>query len=137
MARAYHLMQREFLSLAEEAFGGATNREVDRQLIDVFVDGLASDQLKMKILRDNPHTLQAAIVITTNELNLRNRVALCTSKPTTPQRNIEPMEIDSSRRLKCYKCQRTGHIASNCRSVQTVEGRQINNLLGVVVGRDI
>ncbi len=109
------------LSLAEEEFGGATNREVDRQLIDVFVDGLISDQLKMKILRDNPHTLQAAIVITTNELNLKNRVALCTSKQIPPQRNVEPMEIDLSRRLKCYKCQRTGHTANNCRTIREVE----------------
>ena len=43
------------MSLAEEAFAGQGSNAVERQLIDTFVDGLVNnDQLKMKILRDNP-----------------------------------------------------------------------------------
>ena len=46
------------LFLAEEAFAGQEGNAVERQLIDTFVDGLVNnDQLKMKILRDNPDTL--------------------------------------------------------------------------------
>ena len=40
---------------------------MERQLIDIFVDGLTNDQLKMKILRDQPDTLQGAVATCTNE----------------------------------------------------------------------
>ena len=43
---------------------------------DIFVDGLTNDQLKMKILRDQPDTLQAAVGMATNEQDLRARVQL-------------------------------------------------------------
>ena len=50
---------------------------MERHLTDKFVDGLVNnDQLKMKILRDNPDTLQGAISIATKEQNLRARVNL-------------------------------------------------------------
>ena len=43
---------------------------MERQLIDTFVDGLVNnDQLKMKILRDNPDTLQGAI-----SMQLKNKI---------------------------------------------------------------
>ena len=46
------------LSLAEEAFVRQGGDMVERQLTETFVDGLSNDQLKLKILRDSPHTLQ-------------------------------------------------------------------------------
>ena len=42
-------------SLAEEANQGGD--AIERQLIDIFADGLINDQLKMKILREQPNTL--------------------------------------------------------------------------------
>ena len=63
------------LSLAE-AFLGQAGDMVEQQLIETFVDGISNDQLKLKILRDRPNTLQGAISIVTNEQNLRSRVAL-------------------------------------------------------------
>ena len=38
-------------------------------LKDIFVDGLTNDQLKMKILREQPNTLQGAVATATNEQN--------------------------------------------------------------------
>ena len=50
---------------------------MERQLIDTFLDGLVNnDQLKMKILRDNPDTLQGAISVANKEQNLRAHVNL-------------------------------------------------------------
>ena len=51
----------------------------------------------MKILRDQPITLQAAIAVAVNEQNLRNRVKIATGAS-----QYEPMEVDlsSGQRLK-------------------------------------
>ena len=121
------------LSLAEEAYNQGGNA-VKRQLIDIFVDGLQNDQLKMKILRDLPDTLQGAVVIATTEQNLRNRVQL--SHNTTQKET--PMEIDHSRGQKfryknrfnrinsaensqsrrpvrCWNCDQEEHISRECR----------------------
>lgn len=112
------------LSLAEEAYLGQGGNVIERQLIDTFVDGLNNDQLKLKILRDRPDTLQAALSIATNEQNLRARVAL-----SRPSRSETPMEVDHSRDRKffkskykkvntviCWKCGQEGHILRDCRS---------------------
>ena len=40
------------LSLAEEAYANQGGDAIERQLINIFIDGLLNDQLKMKILRD-------------------------------------------------------------------------------------
>ena len=122
------------LSLAEEAYNNQGGNAVERQLIDIFVDGLQNDQLKMKILRDLPDTLQGAVVIATTEQNLKNRVQL--SHNTTQKET--PMEIDHSRGQKfryknrfnrinsaentqsrrpvrCWNCGQEGHISRKCR----------------------
>ena len=58
------LYAERILSLAEEAFVGQGGDVVERQLIDTFVDGLVgNDALKMKILRDNPDTLQVQLLL--------------------------------------------------------------------------
>ena len=102
---------------------------VEQQLIETLVDGINNDQLKFKILRDIPNTLQGAISIATNEQNLRARVEL-----SHPVRNEQPMGVDHSRNrrffkphqnnrqlnaVKCWKCGHEGHILRDCRSEQT------------------
>ena len=104
-------------------------------MIDIFVDGLQNDHLKMKILRDLPDTLQGAVVIATTEQNLRNRVQL--SHNTTQKET--PMEIDhsrgqtfryknrfnrinsaestqSKRPVRCWSCGQEGHISRDCQN---------------------
>lgn len=146
-----HIFAERLLSLAEEAYNNQGGDAIERQLIDIFVDGLTNDQLKLKILRDHPETLQAAIGLATNEQNLRARVNM-SHTTTTP----EPMEIDhsrgqrfqrnrpnrftrinsaaqngSSRPIRCWHCGKEGHVIRDCRfkqqGVPTVGHGRSNN----------
>ena len=54
------------LALSEDAFDNQQGPAVQRQLIDIFVDGLLEDQLKLKVFRENPNTLEAAVTAATN-----------------------------------------------------------------------
>ena len=92
-----HNYSDRILTLAEDAYGNQGGNAAERNLIDIFVDGLLNDHLKMKILRDQPITLQAAIAVAVNEQNLRNTVNIASG---TSQ--YEPVEVDLSRgqRLK-------------------------------------
>ena len=49
---------------------------VQRQQIDIFVDGLQEDQLKLNFLRVNTQTLDAVITTATNDQNLCKRFSL-------------------------------------------------------------
>ena len=49
------------ISLGDDAFRGQPNDIKELQLIGYFIDGLAQYLLKLKIMRDNPRTLQEAI----------------------------------------------------------------------------
>ena len=118
------------LSLAEEAYNNQGGNAVERQLIDIFVDGLTNDQFKMKILREQPNTLQGAVATATNEQNLKARVQMSHQGSNTPT----SMEVDHSRgqqykfnRFKkinstqnrpsrCWTCGQMGHISRDCRS---------------------
>lgn len=125
------------LSLAEEAYDNQGGNAVERQLIDIFVDGLVNDQLKMKILRDQPNTLQGAVGIATNEQNLRVRVQMSHHNYSSNNTHT-PMEVDHSRgqrfkfrnrfnsvnstvnaqaqrQVKCWHCGMLGHISRDCK----------------------
>ena len=72
------LYAERLLSLAEEAFTGQNGgvSAIERQLVGFFVDGFAYDYLKMKVMRENPTTLQAAVASAMTEQNLRKRFNL-------------------------------------------------------------
>ena len=63
------------LALADDAFIGLAGPAADRQVIGLFIDGLTFDYMKMKVMRENPATLQAAITAAINE-HLRKRFDL-------------------------------------------------------------
>ena len=103
------------ITLAEDAFGNQQGPATQRQLIDIFVDGLSEDSLKLKILRENPATLEAAITTATNEQNLRRRFNLRTRHREVPDE--ERMEVDHYRPApRCFKCHLVGHRSKDCRS---------------------
>ena len=127
------------LSLAEEAYNNQGGNAIERQLIDTFVDGLNNDQLKLKILRDRPDTLQGAIAIATNEHNLRNRVSMSGLNRTGSDTQCRgtPMEVDHSRGQRyfnyknrdrrvnevhaeknpqCWGCGQVGHVVRDCKA---------------------
>ena len=127
------------LSLAEEAYNNQGGNAIERQLIDTFVDGLNNDQLKLKILRDRPDTLQGAIAIATNEHNLRNRVSMSGLNRTGSDTQFRdtPMEVDHSRgqrhfnyknrdrrvnevhtgrKPQCWGCGQVGHVVRDCKA---------------------
>ena len=134
LPKSIHVFAESLLSLAEEAYDNQEGDAVERQLIDIFVDGMTNDQLKMKILRDRPDTLQAAIGIATNEQNLRAKVNMSHTTKTVH----EPMEVDhsrgqrfrpnrqanrvnstvnngSKRPVRSWHCNREGHVIRECR----------------------
>ena len=80
------LFAEQLLALVEEAFigqaGGTT--AIECQLVGFFIDGLAHDYLKMKVMRENPNTLQAAVTNAMNEQSLRKRFNLRVGKVDTP-----------------------------------------------------
>ena len=105
---------------------------MEKQLIDIFVDGLTNDQLKMKILREKPDTLQGAMATCTKEQNLRTKVQMSHHGSNSTH---TPMEFDhyrgqrykfgdtykkvnstSNRPIKYWNCGQIGHISRNCRA---------------------
>lgn len=106
------------LSIAEDAFQGqgpADLNAIKRQLVGFFIDGLAFDYLKMKVMRENPDRLQAAVHIAMSEQNLRKRFNLRTGRD---ERNVEPMGVAHARPKRCQLCNRLGHEARACRSTR-------------------
>ena len=106
------LYAERLLALAEEAFEGQDGdmRLIERQLIGFFIDGLTHDFLKIKVMRDNPETLQDAVRSAMNEQNLRSRFNLRIGKSNenshmTLNRH-EPMEIDHLRIRNCSYCKK-------------------------------
>lgn len=122
------LYAERLMTLAGEAFPGQMGAAVvQRQLTNFFVDGLAHDFLKMKVMRDNSITLDRAVQVAMQEENLRQRFELRTinSRPIsqprpTVRRGEEAMEVDHARHRNCFKCGREGHQARNCRIVGAV-----------------
>ena len=117
------------LGLAEIAYdnqpGGLETME--KQLIGLFTDGILDNAIKLRIMRENPNTLQAACLIASKEQNLRKRFDLRFGKQSKFEHNAESMEIDYSRPSQnCFNCKRPGHVSRDCRKPRYVSRRSIN-----------
>ena len=121
-----------------EAYDNQGGDAIERQLTDIFVDGLLNGQLKLKILRDQPDTLQDAMAICANEQNFRTRVQLSHHDLNNSH---TPMEVDHSRgqrfkfknkfnrvnstvntetqrHIRCWHCGMLEHISWDCKHKQ-------------------
>ena len=73
----------------------------------------------MKVMRDNPKTLKNAFEVANAGKKMRRRFDLRAGNPSqiSHATGTEPMEVDHARpTLRCYKCNRQGHRAKDCRS---------------------
>lgn len=137
---ALHYAER-FFTLSSEAFSagdGGDTPAVQRQLVNLFTAGLISEAVKVKIIRANPQTLDAAIAKAQEEQETRERIAFQLGKnrveeedrwERTPRergplfkRQEEPMEIDHTRGRRCYLCNRPGHKSRDCEKGQARKG---------------
>ena len=92
------------LSLANQAYSDDSLRtaEVQKQLVNFFIDGLSYDYIKIKVMRENSETLQDAVTTAMTEFYLRKRVDVITGHDYYSKSNIdsgqeEPMNI-------CHYC---------------------------------
>ena len=111
------LYAERLLSLAEEAFTGQNGGVAanERQLVGFFIDGLAHDYLQMKVMRENPATLQAAIASAMTEQNLMKRFNLRIGIANSNVCHIKPMALEHARCSKlCCICNQLGRLARHC-----------------------
>ena len=101
-------------SLADIAFRGQNNDSIQLQLIDIFVNGLCNEYLKLTILRTHPETLESAVSIASEEMNLRQRIRLSKPDQIKDENAISAQSL--RRHVKCFKCTKHGHKAFECRN---------------------
>ena len=80
--------QERMLELAEEAFPPNEIRQqiIQRQLVDIFIDGVRDNHVAKRLIRNSPATLQAAARVAAEEQVTTRQYAL--------RRREEPMEVD-------------------------------------------
>lgn len=84
------------------------------------MDGLLHDSLKMKLMRDNPNTFQAAVNTALQEQNLRRRFNLRTNQGERLGRRDAPMEADHMRHSRHPRHQGTGDRSNHYRKAQHI-----------------
>ena len=136
-----HMYAERLIQIAKDAFKGNNGDDlinstlVQRQLIDYFVDGLIDDSLKIKVIRDAPVKLSAAITLTSREQTLRNRVNLRLNrdnKHCDEHNKPEAIKVrPQTSQIYCNYCRNTGHQIYECRKrirhVQAIETRYSRN----------
>ena len=123
------------LALAGQAYTAESLRtaEVQKQLVNFFVDGLLYDYIKIKVMRENPDNFQDSVTTAMTEFNFRKRVDLRTghdyySRSNFDSRQEEPMDVSHYRPKqkfnpkfkqkfqRCRICGRTNHPTNRCRN---------------------
>ena len=98
-------------ALANDAFTKVDKGVVESQIVGFFIDGLVYDYLKIKVMRENRKTFQAAVQSALAEQYLRKIFQLrMVDSQFSKSRREEPMEIGHI----CL-CSKSGHLAKHCR----------------------
>lgn len=111
------------ISLAQEAYSeyDAGLNIIDHQIVGFFIDGLSDENIKHKLIRENPRTFQNAVTSAVNEQNVKVRCKLRSSPQIQSFRHAnhdvyEEMEIDHFRRGRyCTFCRQQNHSTAECR----------------------
>ena len=75
-SESVQIFSERILQVAEDAYPKIETKDkslVQQQLINAFIDGLSSDYIKMKVMRDDRKTFEEAVNIAMKEHNLRKR----------------------------------------------------------------
>jgi hypothetical protein len=75
--------------LALDAFDSLEPPEVQRQLVQLFIDGMSDDHMKIKIMHQKPNTLAAAADSALNIQNFHTEVKMRLGKEFVPTRDPE------------------------------------------------
>ena len=115
----------KFIQIAKDAYPSVEGHEevqtlIQKQLLDIFCDGLCHDFIRLKVLRADPKSLKEAYEIALSEQNLHKRINIrsnCSytslSVPVTINENNAPYckhsdpqtrETDYSPIEKCMQC---------------------------------
>ena len=103
----------KLLSKAEQALRGQDAQQYSRQLIGIFLDGLSNDQIRIRVMRENPEQFDNAVQIARQEQILQQRLGRIPLADTFTHRFEEPMEIDHVRpkinKSNCTTCCHGNH----------------------------
>ena len=139
-SESVQMYSERLLRVAEDAYPQSCQVDkyscelVQKQLLDIFCDGLFYDYLRMKVMRANSKTFAEGVDVAIQEQNLRKRFNLRSHTNQAPLLTtqetdtcpIEPMEIDYFRNVKCFKCCEFGHRAQNCPNIACQNRLQVN-----------
>lgn len=118
----------------------AGNPIIQRNLVTIFIDGLASSDIARKVMRAKPKTLSEATTVAMTEYQLHEKFKLHHKMPRQQKTNVsvhetlyreeEPMDVSyvqstfrsqgsgqgqsQGSRRSCYFCGRTNHIKKDC-----------------------
>ena len=139
------LFAQRLLTVAEDAYGRADRQPngellpgIEKQVVDFFIDGVFGEDLRRKLMKEDPKTIQEAVEVAGKEQQFRKRYEMRSGHGyrsdrhysdsghrARPERRDEPMEIDQGRAIgRCHKCGRYGHRARFCRVVRAVDAAQ-------------
>ena len=98
------LYSERLLRLAEDAYSAPFDERefklVQKQLVDIFCDGLCHDYLRMKVMRCDPQIYEEAVEIAMKEQNLRTRFNLRSNEKNEPQINDTNSDLVGSQNLR-------------------------------------
>ena len=123
------------MTIANNAYETHARREtmdlIQHQLVQFFIEGLRSREIRVTCSRSRVNSFHDIIKIAIREQNIRDRYPTSTLPKTTnsryypqyerPTSGPEAMEVDATKgRPRCNYCKKVGHFDRDCRNVHAV-----------------
>ena len=114
-----------FLAMTGKAYGEEWRSEitplVEGQLVSIFMEGLRSRELKLRMYRKGTTTINEAIAVAKSEDLSKKRFPGMSWRRASDEE--EPMEVDKVRRGGCFQCGGP-HRSKDCRQQRTLQRPQ-------------